>query len=154
MANRVRDYEPADRDFILNLARRLGGDIASWRDRDAVDAAIRRSVIGVLDGEPRGDGATFVLDDDGSILGFVTIRLHQHFSGAMQASIEDLVVDEAVEGQGFAAVLIGAAESWARSAGAHAIVVETGASNERALRAYRRVGFLDEDTRLGKPLRP
>ena len=149
----VRRFDPSDRSAVLALAVRLVADVPDWRDRRKVSAAVEKSISELVDAEPRSDAATFVAEENGSVVGFSTVTIGMHFSGERQASIDDLVVDQDSEGSGIGQRLVTAAEAWANDHDVALLVVETSVRNERALRLYRRLGFVDEDLTLSKNLR-
>ncbi|MGH9191186.1 MAG: GNAT family N-acetyltransferase [Acidimicrobiales bacterium] len=150
---RVRAATAPDRNRILELAAELSATTPPWRDRAAVDAALRASITSVLD-NPSADDAVLVAAVEDGVVGFVTISRRPHFTGTVDASIDDLVVAQAVQQRGVARVLLAAAEQWARTRGFERVTVETGADNQRAARLYRSAGYHDEDLRLTKPLDP
>ena len=61
----------------------------------------------------------------------------------------NLAVAPESQGQGLAGVLLRALALWARGQGAACVWLEARASNERALRAYRRCGFAQAGLRRG-----
>jgi ribosomal protein S18 acetylase RimI-like enzyme len=63
-----------------------------------------------------------------------------------------LVVREEAEGCGVGRALVEACAHWARQQGYALLVLQTGVTNTRARAFYERLGFLEEDIRLTKPL--
>jgi ribosomal protein S18 acetylase RimI-like enzyme len=147
----VRAAAAADRDRILALAADLSGQTPPWRDRTAVDTAVRASITALLD-SPSPDHAVLVATAQDAVVGFVTISCRAHFSGAVDASIDDLVVAGSHHQRGVARTLLEAAELWAGTRRLGRVTVETGAANERAARLYRSSGYREEGLRLTKVL--
>ena len=140
-----------DRVVVLDLSERLTETTPAWRDRAATAQAIRTSIADLLD-SPHPDHGAFVAELEGTVVGFVSVSEREHFTGATDASIDDLMVSTKAAGRGVGAALIKAAEAWARKRQLERVTVETGARNRRALRLYRRCGYRDEDVRLTKQI--
>jgi ribosomal protein S18 acetylase RimI-like enzyme len=147
----VRRAEPQDRSRLVDLSRRLADTAPPWRRRGAVESAIAESISAIVDRQDKDD-AIMVAEIAGQVVGFITLGRRNHFTGDIDAAIDDLVVDTDSEGRGVAAALLAHAESWAQAHSLQRLTVETSASNQRALRRYRANGFTDEDIRLTKPL--
>lgn len=145
----VRDAREEDRRRISELAVRLAGTAPPWRDRTAVERAVAASASALIEDVPH-DGAVLVAEAGGEVIGFLGIGRRRHFTGAVDASINDLAVAEEWEGRGIARALLNRAEAWAREQSLERITVETIAANERAVRRYRSSGYRDEDVRLTK----
>ena len=147
----VRAATAADRDRILALATELSETTPAWRDRAAVDAAVRASITSMLD-NPSSNHAVLTATIDDRVVGFVTISRRAHFTAEVDASVDDLVVAPADQQRGVARALLRAAEQWARTSGLERVTVETVAANQRAARLYRSAGYVEEDLRLTKCL--
>jgi ribosomal protein S18 acetylase RimI-like enzyme len=147
----VRAAAAPDRDRILALAAELSDTTFPWRDRLAVEAAVRASITSLLD-NPSSDHTVLVATAHDAVVGFITVSCRPHFTGAVDASIDDLVVAGPNHQRGVARGLLEAAEQWARRRGLERVTVETGAANQRAIRLYRSAGYQEEDLRLTKHL--
>ena len=79
-------------------------------------------------------------DEKGSIVGMLTLLIYRVPSG-VRAHLEDIVVEEAIRGQGIGEALVRHALSVAREAGANGVALTTNPSREAANRLYQRVGF-------------
>ncbi len=66
----------------------------------------------------------------------------------MRAWIEDVVVDEAVRGQGVGEALSREAVRRAAAAGARTVDLTSRPSREAANRLYRRLGFVERETNV------
>jgi GNAT superfamily N-acetyltransferase len=143
----VRAYEPRDRDAIEALTPRLCVGIAHWIDAAAMLDAIRGWVYGSVE-----NGTVFVAEDDGTVVGFASVRERDHFTGLRLAYVGELAVAESSEGRGVGRALMAATESWARERGLARILLETGAANGGARAFYARLGFEESEVTLSKSL--
>ena len=151
VAVHIRRFEPQDRSRVLDLAKRLTSTTPAWRDRAAVEDALRTSISDILDTFAPNQ-AVLVAEVKDEAIGVLTVSERTHYTGALDASIDDLAVAEEWERRGVGRALLQGAENWALARGCERITVETGAGNERALRLYRTARFNDEDVRLTKVL--
>ncbi|MBM2613971.1 GNAT family N-acetyltransferase [Actinoplanes sp. LDG1-06] len=142
----VRDYREADRPAVMALAPRLTAGVAPWRD----PAAVRLAVLGWV--EAAIDHTLLVAVRGDLVVGLVSVAERRHFAGELDAYVGELVVDAGHEGQGVGSLLMRAAEDWGRRRGLGRLVLETGAANRRARAFYDRLGYVEEDVRLSKPL--
>lgn len=85
--------------------------------------------------------------DDGPIMGTLTLALFRIPSG-VRAWIEDVIVDDAVRGQGGGEALSRHALDLAREAGARTVELTSRPSREAANRLYQRIGFKLRDTNV------
>ncbi len=83
----------------------------------------------------------------GAIVGSLTLVLVRIPTG-LRASIEDVVVDEQVRGQGVGRALNEAALDLARDAGAATVDLTSRPSRQAANRLYLRLGFVIRDTNV------
>lgn len=148
----VRPYVDADQPAVMALATRLTAGAAPWRSRErwvtVVQGWVAESIAAV--GSP--GHALFVADRGDRVVGFVALSTRTHFTGAVDAYIGELVVDQEVERQGVGKLLVSVAEEWARSNGFETLTLDTGARNTAARALYESAGFADEDIRLTKRL--
>jgi ribosomal protein S18 acetylase RimI-like enzyme len=148
----VRRFELADRTAVLGLAGRLTIGVAPWRDGRRVAGAVRTWVaasIGAADEEGR---AVFVAVVGDQVVGVATVAERAHWTGELDANIDELVTAEGHEGRGVARALMGAVEAWAAGRGLANVTLETGAKNARARDFYRRAGYEEEELRYTKRL--
>lgn len=149
----VRMYRPEDRSAVVDLAPRLTVGVAPWRDPELVASATRRWVVTSVDRADAEWSAVFVAeDDDGTVVGFVSVGSRAHWSGETDAYVGELVVAERVERRGVGSALMDAAERWGRQHGFSRLTLETGAANTVAREFYRSRGYRDEDVRLSVEL--
>jgi GNAT superfamily N-acetyltransferase len=87
-------------------------------------------------------------------------RLLGHAGGAVVPEEPDLTVVFAVyvtppmRGSGVLPALIDAVAAWSRSAGRPGLMLEVVVGNDRAVRAYERLGFTDTGVRVPHPVVP
>jgi ribosomal protein S18 acetylase RimI-like enzyme len=101
-------------------------------------------------GEIVGSPATILFlarDDDKRIVGMLTLALFR-IPTAVRAWIEDVVVDDAVRGQGGGEALTRAALDAAAAAGAKTVELTSRPSREAANRLYQRMGFAPRETNV------
>ena len=148
----IRSADSGDRAVLLELADRLREGVAQWRDTPAVLSAVKGWVEKAADGLDDASQSLLVAEEDGRVVGFVSVSDRRHWSGEGEAYIGELVVEPSSEGRGIGTGLVDAAMAWARSRGHGRIAVSTGAANLRARRLYERLGFEEEDITLSAPL--
>jgi len=97
------------------------------------------------------DGTTLLVARDraqcGRIVGMLTLTC-QRIPTGLRATIDDVVVDEAVRGRGVGAALTREALQLAKSRGARAVDLTSRPSREAANRLYQRLGFTPRDTNV------
>ena len=93
--------------------------------------------------------AFFVLrnGEDGPIVGTLTLAVFRIPSG-VRAWIEDVIVDEAIRGQGGGELLTKAALDVARQAGARTVELTSRPTRQAANRLYQRLGFVTRQTNV------
>ena len=79
-------------------------------------------------------------DENSPIVGMLTLLIYRVPSG-VRAHVEDIVVDEAMRGQGIGEMLVRHALGVAREAGANGVGLTTNPRREAANRLYQRMGF-------------
>ncbi|MBS0446376.1 MAG: GNAT family N-acetyltransferase [Proteobacteria bacterium] len=98
----------------------------------------------------------FVAERDGTIVGFVSVRLavegHAHLRPMKYALVPSLVVAEPYRSMGIGSRLMALAEEWSTSEGAQEARLSVWAFNEGALHLYQAGGYQVRAHFLGKPL--
>jgi ribosomal protein S18 acetylase RimI-like enzyme len=102
--------------------------------------------LGELVASPATD-LFIALSDDGSIVGMATLVTFRIPTGR-RAWIEDVVVDEAVRGQGVGDALTRAMVDRARDFGAVTVDLTSRPAREAANRLYERAGFVQRNTNV------
>lgn len=113
---------------------RSPGNVVAAEQVDRTEASLAR--------RPR-DGALFVAERQGQLVGFVTCFVAEdHFELVRpEVQIRDMVVTRAVRGQGAGRRLIEAVRAFARARGIGRVTVTALAANESAVAAYHALGF-------------
>lgn len=148
----IRNYQPADRSVLVEMADRLSVGRPPWRDPDKWRTAVRSWVEGSIAAVGDDAHAMFVAIGTDRLAGFVSVSTRTHFTGVVDAYIGELVVASWAEGHGVGRALLDAAEQWAIGNGYDRLTLETGAANHRARGFYRHAGYQTEDVRLTKLL--
>jgi ribosomal protein S18 acetylase RimI-like enzyme len=134
----VRRAGPRDMDNILRLVAQLGYEVENERGRAACEMVLA---------DP--DNAVFVFEEDGSIVGMLSlnVRPQMHHAG-LAATIDELVVDEAARGRGIGAALVREAVAFCRERGCAVIDVASAHHRIEAKRFYLANGFRDYGVKL------
>lgn len=149
---RIRPVRQDDRPAVLALAPRLAEGVAAWRDPDAVVRAAEGWLAASIAGAEKREGAVFVADEGGRVVGVVSVNRQRHFTGAEDAYVGELAVrPDAVRG-GVGRRLMAAAEEWARDQGLRHLTLETGTANTAARHFYAALGYQEETVRLTRSL--
>jgi ribosomal protein S18 acetylase RimI-like enzyme len=157
----IRPATAADRAGVVALAPRLAEGVAPWRSQREAREAGRRWLEGSLDDAAAGTSAVFVAVDAGQfpsaragVVGVLSIRPSQHFTGEHDGYIGELVVAKHAGRRGIGRSLVAAAEAWARDQGLAHLTLHTGTYNTRARAFYAALGFAEEEVRLTRPVPP
>jgi GNAT superfamily N-acetyltransferase len=148
---RVRDGTAADRDFVIDTARRFAAfGPPPWRSAQEVVAGEVRCLDDFFDGRLTGP-ALLIAEDAGAPAGFAFLEpAVDYFSGDRHGHVGMIAVTEAAEGRGAGAALMRAAEDWARACGYPKLTLNVFEGNRRARDVYERVGYRVETLRYVK----
>ena len=92
-----------------------------------------------------GKSAVFVADSpDAGVIGWVIVCEMGSLELDPNAEVKGLVVGEAARGRGVGALLMDAAEAWARERGLAEMVVRSNVIRERAHAFYKRIGYEEQ----------
>ena len=149
----IRRCTAADRDQVLALAPRLLVGMAAWNDPAASLAAARRWVSDSM-ARAGDEHPVFVAAADERVLGLVTVGRTTHFTGRVEAHVGELVVAAEASRLGVGRALMTAAEGWAAAQGLGRLSLVTGAANAGARAFYAALGYVEEEVRLSRPLKP
>lgn len=135
MAVTTRSLSPADTNDVLPLIRHLAA-------RHPIDASGLAIVYRELLGDPDWEGYVAEEEEDGRVIGLVTIRFANalHACG-MLAEIQELVVDPAAQGRGVGRALCERALARARERNCRKIVVTSNRAEKDPAGFYTSVGF-------------
>jgi len=152
----VRDATAADRDFVIDTARRFAAfGPPPWRSALEVVAGEVRCLDDFFDRRAldRAGPALLVAEHAGEAIGFAFLEpAVDYFSGETHGHVGMIAVTEAAEGRGAGAALMRAAEDWARSSGYAKLTLNVFEANQRARRMYDRFGYQVETLRYVKVL--
>jgi RimJ/RimL family protein N-acetyltransferase len=142
----IRPARPADAEGLTELGEAVGSEPGGWLVttngwRDAADErrylkAIRRYA----------NAAVYVADDDGRIVGRLSIARDQHPASRHVADL-GLMVAATHRRRGIGTGLLEAAVEWARGAGVRKLELHVFPWNEAAIALYERFGFVKEGYR-------
>lgn len=150
----VREAVPADREFILATASRLGEFGAPpWRTAEEIVAGEIRTLQRHLFLASPSEALLVAQDRSGRRLGFVFLEsLKDYFRGENHGHVGILAVAAEAEGRGTGRALLEAAESWARTRGYRFMTLNVFERNRRAREVYERAGYAPETLRYRKGL--
>jgi GNAT superfamily N-acetyltransferase len=131
MAIKIRPMTTDDSAVVADLCGQLG--YPSTRDQILERFA---------DVERHANGALFVAEDDGHVIGWIHVAMVALLEADLYALIEGLVVDETRRSQGVGAALLESAERWAREDGCRVMRVSSRIQRERAHAFYERSGYV------------
>jgi GNAT superfamily N-acetyltransferase len=147
----VREGTSADRDFVIDTARRFAAfGPPSWRSALEVVAGEVRCLDDFFDGR-LPDRTLVIVEDDETPAGFVFLEpAVDYFSGEAHGHLGMIAVTEGAEGRGIGTVLMRAAEDWARRRGYAKLTLNVFEGNTRARTMYERFGYNVETIRYTK----
>ena len=147
MTGRVRPAGRRDRDRLVELWLGLLAHHEPldphYRVRPGSEPEWRRLVDGLLAGD---DTAVFVFEQDGALLGFVTVQVERASPVLVErsrAEITDLMVEPGARRRGVGRALAEAAAGWIRERGVEGTIVRVAAHNPEAQGFWRALGFSD-----------
>jgi RimJ/RimL family protein N-acetyltransferase len=144
----VRRAEPGDAQGLTELGDAVGSEPEGWlvTTNGWRDAADERRYLRAIRRYP--NAAVFVAEDDGLIVGRLSVARDQHPASAHVADL-GLMVARAHRRQGVGSALLRAAEEWARDTGIRKLELSVFPHNEPALALYERHGYRQEGRRVG-----
>jgi GNAT superfamily N-acetyltransferase len=147
----VRAGTATDRDFVIDTARRFAAfGPPPWRSALEVVSGEVRCLDDFFDRQMTGPTLLIAHDEQGPA-GFAFLEhLVDYFSGERHGHLGMIAVTERAEGQGAGAVLMRAAEDWARANGYAKLTLNVFEGNDRARRVYERFGYKVETIRYVK----
>jgi putative acetyltransferase len=145
---RVRRAEPGDATALVQLAEAVGREQGRWilasegwrsigDERRYLKTALRHP-----------DAAVFVAEDDGVVVGRLSLSRDPHPASRHVADL-GLMVSASHRGRGIGTMLLGAAVEWSRMSEIRKLELHVFPWNEPALRLYESFGFEREGYRKG-----
>jgi RimJ/RimL family protein N-acetyltransferase len=142
----VRPAQPSDAEGLTKLGTAVGSEPEGWlvttngwrtvNDERRYLRAIRRYP----------NAAVFVAEDEGAIVGRLSVARDQHPASAHVADL-GLMVAASHRRRGIGTGLLDAAVAWARESGVKKLELHVFPWNEAAIRLYERYGFVKEGYR-------
>jgi RimJ/RimL family protein N-acetyltransferase len=142
----VRRAEPADAQGLKDLGDAVGAEPEGWlvTTNGWRDVADERRYLRAIRRYP--NAAVFVAEDDGAIVGRLSIARDEHPASRHVADL-GLMVAASHRRRGIGTALLHAAVQWARTAGVRKLELHVFPWNTAAIALYERFGFEREGFR-------
>lgn len=152
-ALRVRRAEPGDREFVIQLAARLGQTRAAWRDYDEVVAGTQRQLAAAFDFTPVTAAIFIAVTPEDTPIGFAYVVTHaDFFTGEAHGHLSEIAA--IADGSGAGTALMTACEAWSSDHGYRYLSLNVNDANVDARNFYHRRSYVPEYRHLVKRLRP
>jgi RimJ/RimL family protein N-acetyltransferase len=145
----VRKAEATDAEGLTELGTAVGSEPEGWlvTTNGWRNVSDERRYLRAIRRYP--NAAVFVADDDGLIVGRLSVARDQHPASRHVADI-GLMVAASHRRRGIGTSLLEAAVAWARRAGVQKLELHVFPWNEAAIKLYERFGFVQEGYRRGQ----
>jgi RimJ/RimL family protein N-acetyltransferase len=142
----VRRAEPGDAQGLTELGDAVGSEPEGWlvTTNGWRDAADERRYLRAIRRYP--NAAVFVAEDDGLIVGRLSVARDQHPASAHVADL-GLMVAQSHRRRGVGTALLEAAAEWGRDAGVRKLELHVFPWNTAAIALYEKFGFVREGYR-------
>jgi RimJ/RimL family protein N-acetyltransferase len=142
----VRRAEPSDAPGLTELGDAVGAEPEGWlvTTNGWRSAADERRYLRAIRRYPHA--AVFVAEDDGRIVGRLSVARDQHPASRHVADL-GLIVAATHRRRGIGTALLDAALEWARESGVRKLELHVFPWNEAAIALYERFGFVREGYR-------
>jgi GNAT superfamily N-acetyltransferase len=150
----IRPAEERDREFILSLSQRFAQvPLPEWRSHAEVAEGTRRWLEHAFAGEEAGTLLMLAERPAGERLGFIYLHEQEDFfTGERHPHVSEIAVVPEVVGRGVGALLMRAAEHWARHNGYSRVTLNVFHANRRARTLYEHLGYAPESVKYVKSL--
>jgi RimJ/RimL family protein N-acetyltransferase len=144
----VRPAQPGDADRLVELARRVGAEEEGWliTTGEWRSTSDERRYLKAIRRHP--DAAVFVAEDNGDIVGRLSVSRDAHPASRHVADL-GLMVARNHRRQGIGLSLMNVAEEWARRAGVRKLELHVFPHNVAAIGLYEKLGYEREGFRRG-----
>ena len=143
---RVRPAEATDAAALVALAEAVGSEDGDWMLTTERWRSVGEERRYLKACRQHPDAAVFVADDDGRLVGRLSLSRDQHPASRHVADL-GLMVAASYRRRGIGTVLLEEAVSWARSAGVSKLELHVFPWNEPAIALYESFGFEREGYR-------
>jgi len=142
----VRAAQPSDAEGLTELGSAVGSEPEGWlvTTNGWRDAADERRYLRAIRRYP--NAAVFVAEDEGDIVGRLSIARDQHPASAHVADL-GLMVAATHRRRGIGTALLDAAVEWGREAGLRKLELHVFPWNKAAIALYEHYGFVKEGYR-------
>jgi RimJ/RimL family protein N-acetyltransferase len=143
---RIRRAEPSDAEGLARLGDAVGSEPEGWlvTTNGWRNVAEERRYLRAIRRYP--NAAVFVADDDGLVVGRLSVERDQHPASRHVADL-GLMVAATHRRRGIGTALLQAAVDWARDAGVRKLELHVFPYNEGAIALYEQFGFVQEGYR-------
>jgi ribosomal protein S18 acetylase RimI-like enzyme len=149
----IRSADSGDSDFVAGLASSLlEFGSPAWKDPEAMAPGFRKVLAEAVRHQDQRAAVLIAEDEDGTPLGFISLKVVKDVAGIERGHAADLAVTESARHSGVGRALMQAGEAWARERGFTVLSLDVWSTNERALEFYRRLGYGAESLCLIKAL--
>jgi RimJ/RimL family protein N-acetyltransferase len=142
----VRRAQPGDAQGLKNLCDAVGAEPEGWlvTTNGWRDAADERRYLRAIRRYP--NAAVFVAEDEGEIVGRLSVARDQHPASRHVADL-GLMVAQSHRRRGIGTALLDAAVDWGRHAGVRKLELHVFPWNTAAIALYEKFGFVQEGYR-------
>jgi putative acetyltransferase len=149
----IRRAEPGDASALVALASAVGAEPEGWLLADAAwrSVADERRYIRAVRKHP--DAALFVAEDEGSVVGRLSLARDPHPASSHVADL-GLMVAASHRRRGIGSALLEAADGWARSSRVAKLELHVFPYNAPAIALYEQCGYIREGFRRRHYRRP
>ena len=142
----IRPAHPGDAAALVALAEAVGSEPEGWLISDSRWRSVgdERRYLRAVRRHP--DAAVFVAEDEGGIVGRLSVARDPHPASRHVADL-GLMVAAPARRQGVGWALLEQAVAWAQTAGVRKLELHVFPHNEPAIRLYERFGFVQEGYR-------
>jgi ribosomal protein S18 acetylase RimI-like enzyme len=150
---KIRPAHQGDVDFVAASAvSLLEFGSPAWKDPEALAPGFRKVLAEAVRNQDQRSTVLIAEDEDGTPLGFISLKVSRDVAGVERGHVADLAVAESARRRGVGRALMRAGEAWARERGFTALSLDVWSTNERALEFYGRLGYGAESLCLIKAL--
>jgi ribosomal protein S18 acetylase RimI-like enzyme len=150
---KIRAAVETDIDFVAGLVPSLlEFGSPAWKDPAPLVPGFRKVLTEAVRNQDRRSTVLIAEGEDGTPLGFISLKVSTDAAGIERAHVADLAVTERARRRGVGRALMRAGEAWARDRGFAVLSLDVWSINRRALEFYRRLGYEAESLCLIKSL--